>query len=448
MNARILIVEDDEDLRQAVNATAEIGGYDSACAANGAEALRLLGEEKFDAVISDVQMEPIDGHTLLKEIRKTDQSLPVILMTAFGSISSAVEAMRDGASDYLAKPFDAEVLISQLDNWISKSPSLDNDDVVFEDPVSIKLLSLIKKVAASDSAVMVTGESGVGKEVVFKLIHQSSPRAEQTPIAINCAAIPDNMLEAMLFGYEKGAFTGAHKSSAGKFEQANGSTLLLDEVSEMSLPLQAKLLRVIQEQQVERLGSNQLIDLDVRIVATSNRNLKEEVAAGNFREDLYFRLNVFPIAVQPLRARPKDILPLARQAVVRVFGGHSKGMPQFSPAAEHALQNYAWPGNARELDNVIQRAVILCDGVEIDEQHLVFENEPTTELDSSAPVSAQDADSLGEGLRDHERRIILRTLIDCHGSRKEASKQLNISPRTLRYKIAEMREDGIEVPGR
>lgn len=449
MKAQILVVEDDPDLREAVKSTAELGGYGVTAASHGEEALRLISMQDFDAVISDVQMEPVGGKELLQEVRKKNQVLPVILMTAFGSISDAVDAMRDGATDYLSKPFDAEVLISQLASWIDKPESESDGTVVFEDPKSQKLLSLINKLGMSDSSVMITGESGVGKEVVFRLIHQASSRAERTPIAINCAAIPENMLEAMLFGYEKGAFTGAYKSSAGKFEQANNSSLLLDEVSEMSLPLQAKLLRVIQEQQVERLGSNQLIDLDVRIIATSNRNLKEEVAAGTFREDLYYRLNVFPIEVPPLRKRPLDILPLAKYFAAKMQDNNS-GEKTFTREAETALINHAWPGNVRELDNVIQRATILSDGNVFEAGDIVFEHafEPESEeLQVDNEVSTEN-DSLGDGLRDHERRIILRTLDDCSGSRKDTAKQLNISPRTLRYKIAEMRADGIVVPGR
>lgn len=448
MKAQILIVEDDEDLRDAVKATAELGGYATLCASDGSEALRLLEKHSFNAVISDVQMEPMDGHQLLKEIRRKDPVLPVILMTAYGSISNAVEAMRDGASDYLAKPFDAEVLINQLATRVDVNTKSDKSDPIFTDPNSEKLLTLVQKVAQSDSSVMLTGESGVGKEVVFNLLHQLSPRAEQKAIAINCAAIPDNMLEAMLFGYEKGAFTGAYKSSAGKFEQADGSSLLLDEVSEMSLPLQAKLLRVLQEQQVERLGSNQVIDLDVRIVATSNRNLKEEVAAGNFREDLYFRLNVFPIHIPALRERRADIIPLAKRFVANATG-INQATPAISAETEKALLNYSWPGNIRELDNVMQRAAILCDDGLIEPKNLVLESD--NELDGGTTVGTpkeEPGDSLGDGLRDHERRIILRTLDECRGSRKEASKLLNISPRTLRYKIAEMRAEGIDVPGR
>ena len=448
MKAQILIVEDDADLRDAVKSTAEMGGYTTMCATDGAEALQLLKAHSFDAVISDVQMEPVDGNELLKEIRKTNQTLPVILMTAFGSIADAVEAMRDGASDYLAKPFDAEVLISQLATWIEQPGDSFEGEAIFEDPTSKNLLSLVQKVATSDSSVLLTGESGVGKEVVFKLLHQLSPRADRKPIAINCAAIPDNMLEAMLFGYEKGAFTGAYKSSAGKFEQATGSSLLLDEISEMSLPLQAKLLRVLQEQQVERLGSHQVVDLDVRIVATSNRNLKTEVAAGNFREDLYFRLNVFPIQIPPLRDRPLDIIPLARRFASNATQQNHQTTPEFSAAAERALVDYSWPGNVRELDNVIQRAVILCDGAVFEPEHLIFESAGQAVASGQETAEDENGDSLGDGLRDHERRIILRTLNECRGSRKEASKLLNISPRTLRYKIAEMRADGIEIPGR
>ncbi|MEM7467026.1 MAG: sigma-54 dependent transcriptional regulator [Pseudomonadota bacterium] len=445
MNPQILIVEDDEVLRDAVRETAEIGGYKTICANDGEAALRALAETEVQAVISDVQMRPLGGQELLKEIRKTDAKLPVILMTAYGSISGAVSAMRDGASDYLAKPFDAEVLINQLSNFIALPAESDRGEIVLASDAARTLDALVTKVATTDSAVMITGESGVGKEVVFRLLHQHSSRRENTPIAVNCAAIPDNMLEAMLFGYEKGAFTGAYKASAGKFEQANGSSLLLDEVTEMSMPLQAKLLRVLQEQQVERLGSNRLIDLDVRIIATSNRDLKREVADGNFREDLYFRLNVFPIAVPPLRDRIDDILPLAQLFVARACAKQNHKTLTISAPACAALEEYHWPGNVRELDNVIQRATILCDEAVISVDDLVFEsNDPT----NHAEPPAEDQDSLGDGLRDHERRIILTTLRECNGSRKETAKQLNISPRTLRYKIAEMRADGVDIPGR
>jgi two-component system, response regulator FlrC len=294
-------------------------------------------------------------------------------------------------------------------------------------------------------AVMITGDSGVGKEEFFRLIHQRSSRAAHKAIAINCAAIPDNMLEAMLFGHEKGAFTGAYKSCAGKFEQAQGSTLLLDEISEMSLGLQAKLLRVLQERQVERLGSQQLIELDVRIIATSNRDLKAEVRAGNFREDLYYRLNVFPIHVPPLCERPGDIGPLARALLQRTARSTGRGAPAISDEAMARLIGYRWPGNVRELDNVMQRAAIIYGGAVVEAADLVFEG---VAIDAANAPDDIEPDSLGDDLKDHERRLILDALEEGRGSRKFASEKLGISPRTLRYKIARMRDDGLAVPGR
>ncbi|TDJ68514.1 MAG: sigma-54-dependent Fis family transcriptional regulator, partial [Proteobacteria bacterium] len=286
----ILIVEDDDALREALCETAQIAGYNAIAAAHGNAALNILSNTDIDLVISDIQMAPLDGNMLLREIRKRDRDLPVVLMTAYGSIQAAVDAMRNGATDYLVKPFEAEVLLGHIDQWVATEKSDAEIGMIVQDKKTKAVVELAKRVAASDVAVMITGESGVGKEEFFRLIHQHSSRAARKPIAINCAAIPENMLEAMLFGHEKGAFTGAYKSCAGKFEQAQGSTLLLDEISEMSFGLQAKLLRVLQERQVERLGSQHLIDLDVRVIATSNCDLKQAVRSGTFREDLYYRL--------------------------------------------------------------------------------------------------------------------------------------------------------------
>ncbi|MGH8595105.1 MAG: sigma-54 interaction domain-containing protein, partial [Gammaproteobacteria bacterium] len=288
-----------------------------------------------------------------------------------------------------------------------------------------------------------TGESGVGKEVFFRLIHRHSKRHAHAPLAINCAAIPDNMLEAVLFGHEKGAFTGAYKSCSGKFEQAQHSTLLLDEVSEMSLSLQAKLLRVLQERQVERVGGQTLIELDVRVIATSNRELQMEVAAGRFREDLYYRLNVFPLQVPPLRERPADVLPLARFLLGRAAQRADTTIPVLSPGARDALLRHGWPGNIRELDNVMQRALIVHNGSVIDRADLLFE----PALPASQTASVPPPESLGEDLRDHERRLIIDALGEGHGSRKYAAEKLGISPRTLRYKIARMRDEGLAIPG-
>ncbi|MCB1747873.1 MAG: sigma-54-dependent Fis family transcriptional regulator [Gammaproteobacteria bacterium] len=443
----ILIVEDDEALREALLDTAEMAGFEVTGAGDGSAALALLAEQRYDLVISDIQMAPMDGHALLREVRKHDRELPVVLMTAYESVQSAIDALRNGATDYLIKPFEAEVLVGRIDAWLPAAPTVAPADVVAVDPASRQVYELARRVAQSDASVMITGESGVGKEVVFRTIHACSPRAARAAVAINCAAIPENMLEAVLFGYEKGAFTGAYKACPGKFEQAQDSSLLLDEISEMPLALQAKLLRVLQERQVERLGSTQLIDLDVRIVATSNRDLREEVAAGRFREDLYYRLNVMPIHVPALRERRADVIPLARALAARAAERAATAAPEFSAAAEQRLAAYDWPGNVRELDNVVQRALILHQGSAIEAHDLMFESTlAPTALTSAAGEEAGD-DSLTGDLKDHERRLILGALSEGKGSRKFAAEKLGISPRTLRYKIARMRDEGVAVPG-
>jgi len=331
---------------------------------------------------------------------------------------------------------------------------------------SMRLIELARRVAASDCTVLIVGESGTGKEVLARFIHRCSPRTRQPFIAVNCAAIPENMLEAMLFGYERGAFTGAHAAHPGKFEQAQGGTLLLDEITEMPLGLQAKLRRVLQEREVERLGGRTPIALDVRVLATTNRRLREEVAAGRFREDLYYRLNVFPLAIAPLRARRDDVLPLAMQLLSgRCRPGEQ--IPALGADAAHLLLTYPWPGNVRELDNLLQRALILVNGPVIHKEHVQFElandggsPEPVTlalkpaVLEPAATGSfaaignpaSHSANSLAHSLDQRERDLILDALRSGQGSRREAAERLGISQRTLRYKLARLREAGVDVP--
>jgi two-component system response regulator FlrC len=309
---------------------------------------------------------------------------------------------------------------------------------------SRRMLELAQRVAATECTVLIVGESGTGKEVLARFIHRNSARAAAPFVAVNCAAIPENMLEAMLFGYERGAFTGAHAAHAGKFEQAQGGTLLLDEVTEMPLGLQAKLLRVLQEREVERLGGRAPVALDVRVLATTNRRLREEVSAGRFREDLYYRLNVFPLAIAPLRTRRDDVLPLAMQ----LLGGRCRPgapIPALSAEAAHLLLTYPWPGNVRELDNLLQRALILVNGPVIRPEHVQFELANESAPDANAlPVTVPA--SLAASLGEHERDLILDALRAGNGSRREAAETLGISARTLRYKLARLREAGIDVP--
>ena len=310
---------------------------------------------------------------------------------------------------------------------------------------SQRLLELARRVAASDCTVLIWGESGTGKEVLARYIHRRSLRAQGPFVGVNCAAIPENMLEAMLFGYERGSFTGAHAAHPGKFEQAQGGTLLLDEVTEMPLGLQAKLLRVLQEREVERLGARETINLDVRVIATTNRRLREEVAAGRLREDLYYRLNVFPLAIAPLRLRRDDVLPLAMQ-LLTTHCRPGERIPALSAEAAHRLLTYTWPGNVRELDNLLQRALILLSGPVIGAEHVQFElaNEPPVGMTLLPQENV--ADSLAGSLIQAERELILDALKSGQGSRREAAERLGISPRTLRYKLARLREAGVEVP--
>ncbi len=310
-------------------------------------------------------------------------------------------------------------------------------DLIATAEVSRRLADLARRVAASDCTVLIAGESGTGKEVLSRFIHRNSPRADRAFVAVNCAAIPENMLEAILFGYEKGAFTGAHAAHPGKFEQAQGGTLLLDEVTEMPLGLQAKLLRVLQEREVERLGGRVPVSLDVRVLATTNRNLRGEVAAGRFREDLYYRLNVFPLTTSPLRERRDDVLPLAMH-VLNARCRPGERIPALSAEAAHILLTHSWPGNVRELDNVMQRAVILANGPVIQADHI--------HIEAGAPSFADPAPAaLSDSLSAAERDVILEALRTDNGNRSAVARRLGISPRTLRYKLAKLREAGVEV---
>ncbi len=440
-SAVVLVVEDDSSLRDALCDTLVMAGFKVKAVANGQAALKVIESEKFSMVVSDVHMQPMGGHELLQQLKAKCPSLPVVLMTAYGSIEKAVAAMRDGASDYLVKPFEAEVLINMVNRYLEQKNT--STDLIVLDKRMMEVVALSERVAVTDVTVMINGESGTGKEVIARHIHNSSPRRAGPFVAINCAAIPENMLEAMLFGYEKGAFTGAYQACAGKFEQAQDGTLLLDEISEMDLGLQAKLLRVLQEREVERLGGKKPITLNVRVLATSNRNMKSEVAAGRFREDLYYRLNVFPLTLPPLRSRKQDVVALAELFIRKYSEG--KAVPELSSEAQAALEQYNWPGNVRELENVIQRALILCSGNLISGYDLCFEEERDEVM--TPDVCEVIETGLSGDLRAKESDLILNALHECGGSKKMTAEQLAISPRTLRYKLARMREQGIAIPG-
>jgi two-component system response regulator FlrC len=474
----VLIAEDDADLREALSATLQLNGYTVIEAIDGETALHALAREPVGLLISDVQMKPMDGHALLARARSAYPDVPVILMTAYGMIDKAVSAMRAGAVNYLTKPFEPDRLLEEVACHMrpappapGRAPRAGVDGVVARDPATRTVLDLARRVSATDATVLITGESGTGKEVFARFIHRHSGRAAAPFVAINCAAIPENLLEATLFGYEKGAFTGASQATAGKFEQAQGGTLLLDEISEMPLALQAKLLRVLQEREVERVGGRRPVPLDIRVLATSNRDMAAEARGGRFREDLYYRLNVFPIELPPLRDRPQDILPLALAVIARFAAGRDIVL---SPEAERALTAHRWAGNIRELENVLQRALILVQGTVIgtDDLHL-----PTglpaagiaggrhllppaglagSAVRSAAQDAAQDDAAAasggrssqsgaveGQDIKSLERRHILEALALAGGSRRKAAARLQMSERTLRYKLAQYRAAGL-----
>ena len=435
-NTTVLVVEDDRPLQQALVSTLETAGFDVLSAGDGREALKIVDTANVDLVVTDVQMEPVDGCELLRRLKHDHPTLPVLLMTAFGTIDQAVHAMQDGAADYLVKPFEARELEQYVSRYLRPvvDGKFDRKHVIAEDPKTKALLQLVERVAGNDVTVLLTGESGTGKEVIAKFIHANSPRREGPFVAVNCAAIPDQMLEALLFGHEKGSFTGAQARSEGKFVQANEGTLLLDEISEMPVSLQAKLLRVLQEREVESIGATKPVPIDVRVVATSNRDLEQAVEAGEFREDLYYRLSVFPIEIPPLRERIGDIEPLARSFAARQARGPA---PELAEDACQALVAHRWPGNVRELQNVIQRATVMSQGEgSIERQHLILD----------APKAPSRAAGLAGDLWQEEARRIIDALQQFDGSRKDAAGHLGVSARTLRYKLAKIRESGMTIP--
>ena len=434
-NDMVLVVEDDAALRDALIDTLCAAGLAATGASDAAAALSLLSDENIALVISDVQMPGQDGYELLAVAKRRRPDVPVVLMTAYGTVAKAVAAMRDGATDYIVKPFDAQSLIDLARRQLAGRVT--PGDLIAADPESKRLVALATKIAATDATVLITGESGTGKEVYARFLVERSARAGRPFVAINCAAIPENMLEATLFGYEKGAFTGALGAHAGKFEQAQGGTLLLDEISEMDLGLQAKLLRVLQEREVERIGGTRTVSLDVRVIATSNRNLADEARAGRFRADLFYRLNVMSLRLPALRERRGDVLPLARRAINACARAGQPAMT-LTPEAELALLQYDWPGNARELANIVQRAAWLACGGRIAADAL--------DLGAVRGAGAEPEAALDKDLREREREIILAALASTAGSRKLAAERLGISPRTLRHKLQQLKAAGVSVP--
>jgi two-component system response regulator FlrC len=370
-----------------------------------------------------MKMPKLDGLSLLKEIRRRIGNLPILVITGFGTIQDAVDVMKEGASDYLLKPFSFEALMAKIRSLMERFQP--EKELITENPKMLRVLKIAEEVALSDTSILIYGESGTGKEVLAGIIHKKSQRNNKTLVAINCAAIPDNLMESELFGHEKGAFTGATEKKIGKFEFAHHGTILLDEIGEMSLNLQAKLLRVLQEREITRVGGNLSIPIDIRVIATTNRDLYEEALEGRFREDLFYRLNVFPIQIPPLRERPEDIALLARHFLERFSKVLGKDIQGFSDQALEVLLEKPWRGNVRELQNTIQRSVHLCRGKVIDVSDFLME------------VERPSASPNGGKIKDIEKDMILKTLKEVQGNKTKAAKILGVSVRTVRNKLHE-----------
>ena len=451
----ILVVDDEPDMRDALTAALRREGLCITTAANGVEALEKVQGQSFDLIITDVRMPRMGGLALLQELKRTSPALPVIMMTGYGRIEDAVEAMKAGAFDYLLKPFSLEDLKAVVTKALTPrysparplaEPSRQEEQeypeagagthierpIVTADPRMLQVIELAKEAASSKATVLIQGESGTGKEVLARYIHTHSPRSSQPFVAVNCAAIPEGLLESELFGHEKGAFTGAITKQVGKFEWAHRGTILLDEISEMPLPLQAKLLRVLQEHEIERVGGGgrKPVPVDLRIIATTNRRLKDHTAAGKFREDLYYRLNVIPLNIPPLRERKGDIPLLIEYFILKHGRGGNQPLPRMSQdTIQHFLQ-YDWPGNIRELENMVERWLVLYQSGFLTTSHL-FLNEGAAAL----PAASLGKPSIS--VREMERALIMETLQAMHGNRTQAAKVLGISLRTLRNKLRE-----------
>jgi two-component system response regulator FlrC len=462
----ILVADDDPQMQLAVKASLSRAGHEVMVTADGKAAFDRLQEETFDVVISDQRMPEMTGQELLAAMQENNIRIPFVMITAHGTINQAVEAMQLGASDFITKPFSADELVRVIERVAvievpaapgQKSAARERSGrpIVTNDPIMIRVLEVCEAVAMSDATVLVRGESGTGKELVARLIHTASPRGKQPFVAVNCAALPENLLESELFGNEKGAFTGAQARKIGKFELAHGGTILLDEISEMELALQAKLLRVLQEREVDRVGGKGPISIDVRVVATTNRNLEDMVERGEFRADLYYRLNVIPVTLPSLRDRRGDIRLLVSHFMRQFLGDTAPVLPK---EVLQTLEMHRWPGNVRELQNAVERAAILSRGQTPTENDFLLH--PEDSATSVAPgghrtfsdeAESTDADAGDDGLRiaagetvhDMERKLIIETLRSTECNRTQAAKMLGISIRTLRNKLNEYKEQGL-----
>ncbi len=451
---KILIVDDESEMRIALEKTLKRENYQLVCVEDGKQALDQFENHVFDLILTDVRMPKLSGLELLRAVKERSPKIPVVMMTAYGTIDNAVEAMKEGAFDYLIKGsgFSADVLVSTVKRaflnpqdyvppvrpmgFIDKADSITAKKIVTQNEEMKKLLKFAENVAYSKSTVLIMGETGTGKELFARYIHQCSPRAAKSFMAVNCAALPEGLLESEMFGHEKGSFTGATENKEGKFQQAHQSSLLLDEITEMSLPLQAKLLRVLQEHEVDKVGGKAPIPVDVRVIATTNSDIRRRIRDQEFREDLYYRLNVIPLNLIPLRERKDDIPLLAEHFMNQFCQENSRSSVKMDPATLTLLKKYRWPGNIRELGNIIERTCLMCQGDTLLPSHLFFDDEPLSSGKNGANASFTGT------IYEMEKELILQTLEEFSGNKTKAAESLGISIRTLRNKLNEYNGGG------
>jgi DNA-binding NtrC family response regulator len=441
---RILVVDDDHLMREFLDETLRRADYSVDLASTGDEGIEKIKSKEYDVILSDIRMPKVSGMELLKAVRENSPQSKIMLMTAYGTIENAVEAMKSGAFDYITKPFSADDIELKIKRaieyrrleWENKllrsevSGKYRFENIIGKSPQMRRVFEIVDSIADSKSSVLITGESGTGKELIAKAIHYNSPRKNELFVPVNCAALPENLMESELFGHEKGAFTGAIKQTRGRFELAHRGTLLLDEISEIPPSLQAKLLRVLQEREFERVGSGESIQVDVRIISTSNQNLPDLIQKGKFREDLYFRLNVIPVNIAPLRERKEDIIALAGYFLDKYNKENNRDIKGISEKVFQMFMEYHWPGNVRELENYLERAVVISKG-----KMLTPEDFPR-ELLFKTDLSTREF-KVGQTVRDTEKALILKTLESCAGNKTKAAQTLGISVRTLRNKLNE-----------
>lgn len=444
MKPRVLIVDDEPLIRHSLSEAIRRKGYETIMACDGEDALLQLQRSFAPLIFADIRMPRLDGLELLQRVKVIAPPPQLVLITAYGSVETAVQAMREGAYDFLMKPFSKqrieEILERVLGNTPARSGVRPDAAIVTRDPQILELLAILKRVASSSASVLIRGESGTGKELLARQVHLWSGRRDRPFVAVNCAAIPESLLESELFGHERGAFTGAVARRVGMFEAASGGTLLLDEVSEMSPQLQAKLLRALQERVIDRVGGSGPIHVDVRIVATTNRDLKEEIRLGRFRQDLYYRLAVIPLSLPPLRDRTGDIGLLAQHFISQFVAPAASAVKEIAPAAIKRLEEWPWPGNVRELENCIYRSLLLCPRPCLEPSDLLLD--ASVELSSDPALDAQSNGSLHEA----EKKLILETLAKVSGNRIRAAEILGVSVRTIRNKLRAYRAEGKILP--